>query len=65
VIPSTFSLADKNALVTGGSRGIGAAVAKLLAQRGATVAITYSRSAGRAEEILREIEAAGGKAFSL
>jgi len=51
--------------VTGGSRGIGAAVAKLLAERGATVAITYSRSADRAEALVREIENAGGKVFAI
>ena len=63
--PSPFSLADKNALVTGGSRGIGAAIARLLAERGATVAITYSRSGDRADALVREIEAAGGKAFAV
>ena len=40
-----FNLTGKTAIVTGGARGIGAACAMLLAERGASVAITYSRSA--------------------
>lgn len=60
-----FSLANKTALVTGGSRGIGAACAKLLGERGATVAITYSRSAERAEALVAEIERAGGTAYAV
>jgi 3-oxoacyl-[acyl-carrier protein] reductase len=60
-----FSLAGKTALVTGGSRGIGAACAKLLAARGATVAITYSKSAERAEALVAEIAADGGSAFAI
>jgi 3-oxoacyl-[acyl-carrier protein] reductase len=60
-----FSLADKTALVTGGSRGIGAACARLLGERGATVAFTYSRSAERAEALVAEIENAGGTAYAV
>ena len=60
-----FSLADKTALVTGGSRGIGAACAKLLGERGAKVAFTYSRSAERAEALVAEIERAGGTAYAI
>ena len=60
-----FSLANKTALVTGGSRGIGAACAKLLGERGATVAFTYSRSAQRAEALVAEIERAGGTAYAI
>ncbi|MHC2086248.1 3-oxoacyl-ACP reductase family protein [Methylobacterium sp. CM6244] len=52
-------LAGKRALVTGGSRGIGAAIALDLADRGADVAITYERSADRAAELVRAIEAKG------
>ena len=48
------------ALVTGASRGIGAAVALALARAGARVAIHYNRSAGAAEEVARAIEAGGG-----
>lgn len=60
-----FSLAGKTALVTGGSRGIGAACATLLAERGAAVAITYSRSPDRAEALVRAITAAGGTAHAI
>ena len=60
-----FSLAGKTALVTGGSRGIGAACAKLLAARGAAVVVTYSKSADRAEAVVREIVAKGGNAYAV
>ncbi|MYN15180.1 SDR family oxidoreductase [Rugamonas sp. FT107W] len=52
----------KIAFVQGGSRGIGAAIAKRLARDGATVVLTYSSSADRAAQVVAEIEAAGGKA---
>jgi len=59
------NLSDKVALVTGGSRGIGAAIAKRLARDGAAVAITYNASPVKAEEVVREIEAAGGRAIAI
>ncbi|TXT31245.1 MAG: BdcA protein [Rhodocyclaceae bacterium] len=58
-------LAGKVALVQGGSRGIGAAIAKRLAHDGAAVALTYSSSADKAQEVVREIEAAGGRAIAI
>jgi 3-oxoacyl-[acyl-carrier protein] reductase len=56
-----FGLKDKVALVTGASRGIGAASAKALAHHGATVVINYIKSKDKADELLNEIKKAGGK----
>jgi len=61
----TQTLVGKIALVTGGSRGIGAATAVQLAAEGATVAFSYSNSEARAQEVVAKIEAAGGKAVAL
>ncbi|WP_027666204.1 SDR family NAD(P)-dependent oxidoreductase [Rhizobium leguminosarum] len=58
-------LAGKRALVTGGSRGIGAAIALALADKGADVAITYERSADRAAEVVQAIERKGRKALAI
>ena len=55
-------LTGKIALVTGGSRGIGAATAKRLARDGATVALSYNASPDRARSVVDEIAAAGGAA---
>jgi NAD(P)-dependent dehydrogenase (short-subunit alcohol dehydrogenase family) len=58
-------LAGKHALVTGGSRGIGAAIAIALADKGADVAITYERSAERATQLVAAIEQKGRKAVAI
>jgi 3-oxoacyl-[acyl-carrier protein] reductase len=58
-------LEGKVALVTGGSRGIGAAIAKRLATNGASVAITYTKGADAAASVIKEIERAGGKAIAI
>lgn len=58
-------LAGNRALVTGGSRGIGAAIAIALADKGADVAITYERSADRAAEVVRAVEAKGRRAVAI
>jgi NAD(P)-dependent dehydrogenase (short-subunit alcohol dehydrogenase family) len=52
------------AIVTGGSRGIGRAIARELATRGAAVALTYTKNKEMADAVVAEIEAAGGRARS-
>lgn len=59
------TLSNKTALVTGGSRGIGRAIAERLALAGATVALTYNTHETGAHEVVAAIENAGGRAFAL
>ncbi|HBG31081.1 MAG TPA: oxidoreductase, partial [Gammaproteobacteria bacterium] len=58
-------LGGKAALVTGGSRSIGAAIARRLARDGAAVAITYSASPDKAQAVIDEIKATGGRAVAI
>nr|WP_159585683.1 3-oxoacyl-ACP reductase family protein [Chelativorans xinjiangense] len=58
-------LEGKAALVTGGSRGIGAAIARRLASDGADVAVTYARSSEKAEAVAAEIQALGRKGLAI
>jgi 3-oxoacyl-[acyl-carrier protein] reductase len=58
----SLSLENKVAVITGGSRGIGRAVALELAARGAAVVVNYNKSPEAAEEVVKKVQEAGGKA---
>lgn len=58
-------LADRIALVTGSSKGIGAAIARGLAAAGATVVVNYATSRSGADQVVADIAAAGGRALAL
>lgn len=60
-----IDLNGKRALVTGGSRGIGAAIAVALAENGADVAFTYQHSAGKAAAVAKSIESTGRRAVAI
>ncbi|MDI4237654.1 3-oxoacyl-ACP reductase FabG [Bradyrhizobium sp. Arg237L] len=62
---TTATLRGHVALVTGGSRGIGAAIVRALAEQGAAVAINYRERAGDADALAKEISTAGGKAIAI
>src|ERR1700735_2645452 len=58
-------LAGQRALVTGGSSGLGAAIARSLGAAGAAVVVNYSREEAGANRVVSEIEAGGGRAFAI
>lgn len=60
-----MSLKGKVAIVTGGSRGIGAGIAKELSKRGAKVLITYASSSSKADEVVASIKSQGGEAVAI
>ncbi len=62
---SSKTLAGKRALVTGGSRGIGAAIVKRLASEGADVALTYSSSPARADEVVKSAQEFGVRSLAI
>jgi 3-oxoacyl-[acyl-carrier protein] reductase len=64
-VSASLTLLDKRAIVTGGSRGIGAAIVRRLAAEGARVAFTYAASPDAAQSLVHDIAAKGGTAFAI
>lgn len=64
-LPASLSLAGRTALVTGGDSGIGAAISRKLAERGARVVINYHSSGDDAAKLVAQITDAGGEAFAV
>jgi 3-oxoacyl-[acyl-carrier protein] reductase len=62
---NSYNLTGKTAFVTGGSRGIGASIVKRLVKDGAAVAFTYANSTEKATELVKMIEAEGGRALAI
>ena len=60
-----MSLKGRLAIVTGGSRGIGAGIAKELSKRGAKILITYASSSSKADDVVSSIQASGGEAVAI
>jgi len=58
-------LKGRVAIVSGGSRGIGAGIAKCMAREGAFVVVNYFKSEGPAHDVVRDIEASGGTAVAI
>ena len=65
VLPPSWQLSEKVAVVTGGSRGIGRAIATTLAARGAKVAVNYTKNEAAAAAVVDAIKAAGGEAMAI
>ena len=64
-MPTTEAKTERSVLITGGSRGIGAASARLCAQQGWAVAVNYTRDAAAAQAVVSDIAAAGGRALAV
>lgn len=64
-VPRRWALTSRVAVITGASRGIGAATALVLAERGLRVVVNYRSSAEEAEEVVRAVSAAGGEAVAI